>query len=154
MYRASDLDPNWRRFGNSVLSKNPIYDSMSLEKLQEIKAMVDLKSGSARKPDRDAKRLLMYVFTGTRGGFTRLHLIKILSDTPMNKNQLALEMGLDYKAIQHHLDALEKNNLVTKLGEKYGATFHLSNYLEANILALYDVVTKLERQLSRKIVYI
>ena len=127
---------------------------MSLEKLQEIKQMVDLKSRSARMPDRDAKRLLLYVFTGTRGGFTRLQMIKILSDQPMNKNQLAQEMGLDYKAIQHHLDALSKNNLVTKLGEKYGATFHLSNYLEANILALHDVITKLERQMNRKIVYI
>lgn len=127
---------------------------MSLEKLQEIKVMVQAKSGSARKPDRDAKRLLLYVFTGTRGGFTRLQLVKLLSDRPMNTNQLAQSMGLDYKAIQHHLDALTKNNLVTKIGEKYGATFHLSNYLETNILALDDVVDKLTRQMTRKIVYI
>lgn len=127
---------------------------MSLEKLQEIKEMVQKKSGSARTPDRDAKRLLLYVFTGTRGGFTRLQIINLLSETPMNKNQLAQTMNLDYKAIQHHLNALEKNNLVTKLGEKYGATFHLSNYLEANILALHTVIEKLERQMSRKIVYL
>lgn len=127
---------------------------MSLEKLQEIRTMVAQRSGSARKPDRDAKRLLLYVFTATRGGFTRLQLINLLSDTPMNKNQLAQVMGLDYKAVQHHLDALSKNNLVTKIGEKYGATYHLSNYLEANILALEDVVEKLQRQMSRKIVYI
>ncbi len=127
---------------------------MSLEKLQEIKEMVEKKSGSARTPDRDAKLLLLYVFTGTRGGFTRLQIINLLSETPMNKNQLAQIMNLDYKAIQHHLNALEKNNLVTKLGEKYGATFHLSNYLEANILALHFVIEKLERQMSRKIVYL
>jgi DNA-binding transcriptional ArsR family regulator len=127
---------------------------MSLEKLYEIKEMVDLKSRSGRTPDRDAKRLLLYVFTGTRGGFTRLQIIKFLSERPMNTNKLALEMGLDYKAIVHHINALAKNNLVTKVGEKYGATFHLSNYLEANILALYDVVIRLERQMSRKIVYI
>ena len=127
---------------------------MSLEQLDQIKEMVAKKSGSARKPDRDAKRLLLYVFTATRGGFTRLQLIKILSDQPMNANQLAQEMNLDYKAIAHHLNALAKNNLVTKLGEKYGATYHLSNYLEANILALDDVIIKLARQMSRKIVYI
>lgn len=127
---------------------------MSTETLLEIRAMVQQKSGSARAPDRDAKRLLMYVFTGTRGGYTRLKIIGLLSERPMNTNQLALEMDLDYKAIQHHLDTLEKNNLVTKLGEKYGATFHLSNYLETNILALDDVITKLERQLNRKIVYL
>ncbi|MEM3065134.1 MAG: hypothetical protein QW177_07165 [Candidatus Nitrosotenuis sp.] len=42
---------------------------------------------------------------------------------------------------------------MAKVGEKYGIMFHLSNYLEANILALDEVVTKIERQLSRKIVY-
>lgn len=127
---------------------------MSLEKLQEIKEMVEKKSRSARIPDRDTKLLLLYVFTGTRGGFTRLQIIHLLSETPMNKNKLAQIMNLDYKAIQHHLNSLEKNNLVAKLGEKYGATFHLSNYLEANILALHVVVEKLEKQMSRKIIYI
>lgn len=62
-------------------------------------------------------------------------------------------MCLDYKAIQHHLAVLEKNNLVTKVGERYGATFHLSNYLEANILALDDVAGRLERKMNSKKVY-
>lgn len=126
-----------------------------MEKLVEIRQMIKNRSTSAtRKPDRDARRLLLYVFTATRGGYTRLQIINLLSERPMNTNQLAFEMELDYKAVQHHLEVLGKNNLVTKLGEKYGATFHLSNYLEANILALDEVVTKLERQLSRKIVYL
>lgn len=117
--------------------------------------MIQTKSGSAtHKPDRDARRLLLYVFTGTRGGFMRLQIIKCLSEKPMNTNQLAYEIGIDYKAAKHHLTVLEKNNLVTKIGTKYGVTFHLSNYLEANILALDEVAIKLERQLSRKIVYI
>ena len=123
--------------------------------LVEIRQMIQEKSGSAtRKPDRDARRLLLYVFTATRGGYTRIQIIRHLSEKPMNTNQLASEIGLDYKAIQHHIGVLEKNNLVTKIGAKYGATFHLSNYLEANILALDEVATKLERQLSRKIVYL
>lgn len=127
---------------------------MSLE-LVEIRQMIQARSGSvSRKPDRDARRLLLYVFTAMRGGFTRLQIIKLLSERPLNTNQLASEMGFDYKAIQHHLGILEKNNLVTKIGEKYGATFHLSNYLEANILALNEVATKLEQQMSRKIVYL
>lgn len=128
---------------------------MSMEKLIEIRETIQKKSGSvARKPDRDARRLLLYVFTGTRGGFTRLHILALLCKRPMNTNHLALEMGLDYKAIQHHLRALEQNNLVTKAGQKYGAVFYLSNYLEANILALDEVIRKLEQQLNRKIVYL
>ena len=117
-------------------------------KLVEIRELVRERSAAlTRAPDRDARRLLMYVFTGTRGGYTRLRIILLLSERPFNTNQLASEMGLDYKAIQHHLGVLEKNNLVTKVGEKYGATFHLSNYLEANILALDDVATRLERKM-------
>ena len=126
-----------------------------MEKLVEIRQMIRNRSiSTTHKPDRDVRRLLLYVFTATRGGHTRLQMINLLSERPMNTNQLALDMELDYKAVQHHLEVLAKNNLVTKLGEKYGATFHLSNYLEANILALDDVVTKLERQLNRRIVYL
>lgn len=128
---------------------------MSMEKLVEIKETIRQKSESAvRKPDRDAQRLLLYVFTGTRGGFTRLHILALLCKRPMNTNNLALETGLDYKAVQHHLRALEQNNLVTKADRKYGAPFYLSNYLEANVLALDAVMQKLERQLNRKIVYL
>lgn len=127
---------------------------MSAENLVQIRNMIQSKSGSVtHKPDRDAKRLLLYMFTGTRGGFTRLRIIHLLSKTPMNINQISVEMGLDYKAIQHHISSLERNNLVDRIGERYGVLFCLSNYLEANILALNDVVQKLERQQNRKIVY-
>ncbi|HEY8110712.1 MAG TPA: winged helix-turn-helix domain-containing protein [Candidatus Nitrosotenuis sp.] len=122
--------------------------------LVEIRKLVRRSATVSHRPDRDARRLLLYVFTGTRGGYTRLRIISLLSDRPFNTNQLASEMNMDYKAIQHHLNVLEKNNLVTRLGEKYGALFHLSNYLEANILALDDVVTKLEQKLNAKKVYL
>lgn len=123
--------------------------------LVEIRKLVRQRSAAVlHKPDRDARRLLLYVFAGTRGGYTRLKIISLLSDRPFNTNQIASEMSMDYKAIQHHLDVLEKNNLVSKMGEKYGTLFHLSNYLEANILALDEVATKLERKLNAKKVYL
>lgn len=123
--------------------------------LVEIRKLVMQRSAAVlHKPDRDARRLLLYVFAGTRGGYTRLKIISLLSDRPFNTNQIASEMSMDYKAIQHHLDVLEKNNLVSKMGEKYGTLFHLSNYLEANILALDEVATKLERKLNAKKVYL
>jgi len=127
---------------------------MSMESLVEIRQMIQRSALNARAPDRDAQRLLLYVFTTTRGGFTRLQMILRLSEMPMNTNQLAHRMGLDYKAAQHHLAALEKNNLVAKMGQRYGAVFRLSNYLEANILALDLVVSSLERQMSKKKVYL
>ncbi|MEM3065135.1 MAG: hypothetical protein QW177_07170 [Candidatus Nitrosotenuis sp.] len=63
-----------------------------MEKILEIRQMIQSKSASARKPDRDARRLLLYVFTARRGGYTRLQIISHLSERPMNTNQLALEM--------------------------------------------------------------
>ncbi len=107
-----------------------------------------------RKPDKQTRNLLLYLFTSTRGGFTRLRIIMHLLDQPYNTHQLSKELHLDYKAIQHHMKVLEKNNMVSKIGEKYGAIFHLSNFLEINISALDEAIDKLERKMNHKKVYL
>ena len=91
------------------------------------------------------KRLLWFVFAGSKGGLNRMRLISTIRKTPLNTNQLAKELGLDYKAIQHHIGVLEKNNLITRVGDKYGATFFISTFLEVNIEAFDEIVTKLEK---------
>jgi len=124
------------------------------KQLLEFKNLVKSKSELGnRKPDRDARKLLLYLFTGTKGGYTRLKIIMSLEERPSNTHQLSKELGFDYKAIQHHMRVLEKNNLVTKVGEKYGAIFHLSNFLEVNIGALGEVIDRLERKMNTKKVY-
>ena len=80
--------------------------------------------------DPDAKRLLWFVFAASRGGLNRLKIISKLKENPLNTNQLAKEMGLDYKAIQHHVRVLEKNNMITKVGEKYGIHFSFPPFLK------------------------
>ena len=107
-----------------------------------------------RKPDKQTRKLLFYLFTSTRGGFTRLRIIMSLLDKPYNTHQLSQELGLDYKAVQHHMKVLEKNNMISKIGEKYGAIFHLSNFLEMNISALDEAIDKLDRKMNHKKVYI
>lgn len=92
-----------------------------------------------------AKRLLWFVFTGSKGGLNRIRLISAIKKTPLNANQLAKELGLDYKAIQHHVNVLEKNNLITRVGEKYGAIFFISTFLEVNLETFDEIVTKLEQ---------
>ncbi|VVC05728.1 Bacterial regulatory protein, arsR family [uncultured archaeon] len=92
-----------------------------------------------------AKRLLWFVFTGSKGGLNRIRLISVIRKTPLNANQLAKELGLDYKAIQHHVNVLEKNNLITRVGEKYGSTFFISTFLEVNLETFDEIVTKLEQ---------
>lgn len=123
--------------------------------LLEFKEILRSKEVSThRKPDKQTRKLLLYLFTSTRGGFTRLRIIMRLLDQPYNTHQLAKELDLDYKAIQHHMKVLEKNNMVSRIGEKYGAIFHLSNFLEVNIIALDEAIDKLDRKLNHKKVYI
>ncbi len=96
-------------------------------------------------PDPYIKRLLWFVFMGSKGGLNRIRLISLIRDRPLNANQLAKEMNLDYKAIQHHIGVLEKNNMITRVGDKYGAVFFLSTFLEVNLEAFDEIVRKLEK---------
>jgi DNA-binding transcriptional ArsR family regulator len=95
--------------------------------------------------DPNTKRLLWYLFAGTKGGQNRIKIIDLLREQPYNINKLAEYLGLDYKAVQHHINVLEKNNLVSKIGEKYGVLYFISNYLEINIQAFNEVKSKIKR---------
>ena len=123
--------------------------------LLEFREIIRSKQVSTqKKPDKQTRKLLLYLFTSTRGGLTRLRIVMHLLDQPYNTHQLTKELGLDYKAVQHHMKVLEKNNMVLKIGEKYGAIFHLSNFLEINISTLDEAIEKLDRKLNHKKVYI
>jgi predicted transcriptional regulator len=87
-----------------------------------------------------AKNLLFYVFSGSRGSDNRIRIMDSLKKLPKNVNQLANELELNYRAIQHHIEVLEKNNMITKVGDKYGANYFPSVFFEANI-ATYDEIT-------------
>ena len=96
-------------------------------------------------PDPNARRLLWYLFAGSKGGDNRIRIIELLSKRPYNINQLAEVLGLDYKAIRHHIMVLEKNNLVSKMGQKYGVLYFVSNYLEANIESFNEIRSKIQK---------
>jgi DNA-binding transcriptional ArsR family regulator len=96
-------------------------------------------------PDPNAKRLLWYLFGGSKGGENRIRIIDMLKEQPRNINQLAESLNLDYKAVQHHISVLEKNNLITRVGEKYGVLYFISNYLEYNIEAYNEVKSKVRK---------
>ena len=100
-------------------------------------------------PDPEAKRLLWYLFAGSRGGENRIRIINLLKEHPYNMNQLADAMSIDYKAVQHHINVLEKNNMVSKAGEKYGVLYFVSNYLEANMEAFNEVKAAIEKKTNR-----
>jgi len=92
------------------------------------------------------KALLWYLFVGTKGGQTRVRIISQLRNKPSNKNQLAKDLGMDYKGIEHHIKVLEENNLVSKIGSNYGTTFFVSELFENEALVFDEIITKINSQ--------
>jgi DNA-binding transcriptional ArsR family regulator len=97
-------------------------------------------------PHPEIRRLLWYLFAGSRGGENRIRIVDALKERPKNMNQLADILGIDYKAVQHHIGVLEKNNMVTKSGEKYGVLYFISNFLEANLDSYTEVRSAIDKK--------
>jgi len=98
--------------------------------------------------DPAARRLLWYLFAGSKGGENRIKIINLLQDTPLNINRMAEVLNLDYKAVQHHVDVLQKNNLVSRMGEKYGIMYFVSNYIKSNMDTFKEIVNKINKSKS------
>jgi len=92
----------------------------------------------------ETKRLFWFIFAATRGGMNRIRIISHLRNMPTNTHKLAKAMGLDYKAVQHHLRTLERNNLVTKVGSNYGVTYFPSVLFEDGEVIFDEIVAKLK----------
>ncbi len=89
--------------------------------------------------DQDLKRILWYVLGGARGGENRAKMIHELSVRPLNLNQLAERLGVDYRTVMHHADVLKANSLVVTQGEKYGAMYFLSPRLQASFTLFTEI---------------
>lgn len=98
--------------------------------------------------DPELRRLLWFLLGGSRGGVNRARIIDRLRSKPSNQNQLAVDLGLQYKAIQHHVKILLRNSLIVGTGEKYGVTYSLTPWLEARIEVFTEVCKKLRIELA------
>ena len=81
--------------------------------------------------DPSFKRMMVYVFVGTRGGQNRARIVELLRTEPTNPNKISEKLGLDYKTVQHHIKLLEENGvIVASSKETYGAVYFLTPYFE------------------------
>ena len=96
------------------------------------------------------KIVFCFLFVGSRGGPSRIRIMSALRKRPSNRNQLATELGIDYKAIQQHLKFLEKNYLVIKTGNRYGLTYCVSSLFENNEFVFDEIVAKLNKVSDKK----
>ena len=93
--------------------------------------------------DPELRRLLWFLLGGSRGGTNRARVIGRLHEKPSNQNQLAGDLGLQYKAVQHHVKVLLRNSLILGTGERYGMTYSLSPWMEAKYDTFLEVCRKL-----------
>ncbi len=90
------------------------------------------------------KMLFWCLFVGSRGAATRIRIMSMLRKRPINRNQLAKELGIDYKRIQHHIKVLEKNNLVKKTGHQYSMAYYVSELFMHNEIVFDEIRDKLK----------
>ncbi len=91
------------------------------------------------------KTMFCILFVSSRGAATRVKIMTVLRKGPSNKNQLSVELGMDYKNIQHHIKILEKNNLVKKIGKHYAVKYYVLTLFENNEFVFDEIVEKLKK---------
>ena len=101
-------------------------------------------------PSRTFKHLLLWLFTGTRGGANRGRIIEAIRDQPMNTNQLRILLDLDYRTVKHHLDVLEDNDLITPMGNGYGKMYFVSQRLLESMGDFDEIWSGVKEKLERK----
>jgi len=88
------------------------------------------------------KMLFWRVFAGSKGCVNRVKIILELKEKPLNTNQLSVQLRLDYKVVERHLQVLEKYELVIKASDGYGTIYLLSTLVESNLNLFDEVYSK------------
>lgn len=94
--------------------------------------------------------VLGWLIAGSRGGIMRARIIMALREAPMNANQLANLLGVDYRTIRHHLEVLEKNKIITSAGDRYAVTYFLSPEMEENYVVFEEIWKKIGKKEKRR----
>jgi len=92
----------------------------------------------------ETKKLFWLLFAGSVGAKNRIRIMAVLRKRPSNRNQLSTELGMEYKAIQHHMEVLEKNNLVKKTEHQYSMPYYISELFMHNEIVFDEIRHKLK----------
>ncbi|MGP8056359.1 MAG: winged helix-turn-helix domain-containing protein [Nitrososphaerales archaeon] len=104
---------------------------------------IQLLEGIQRPLDMDAfDRLLWWLFAGSVGAQSRILILFALKAQPLNAQQLAEQLKLDYTTVRHHLSVLEKNRILITEGEKYGKVYFITDIMESHWADLEAIIEK------------
>ena len=93
--------------------------------------------------DPELRRTLWFLLGGKRGGENRARIIWSLRRRPSNINQLATELGLQYKAVQHHIRILVGSSLLAASGEGYGTVYLPTQWFDHHFEMFEQICVKL-----------
>lgn len=90
--------------------------------------------------------VLWYVLASSRGGPSRVRIIRALDERPRNANELADAVDLDYTTVRHHLDVLMENKIVTRSGDEYAAVYLFTDQVETHWDTVEDILETVDPQ--------
>lgn len=76
--------------------------------------------------------VLWHLLASSRGGPSRVRILRAIDERPRNANQLAEALDLDYTTVRHHLDRLVENNVVRATDNDYGAVYLITDRARRN----------------------
>lgn len=76
--------------------------------------------------------VLWYLLASSRGGPTRVRILRAIEERPRNANQLADVLDLDYTTVRHHLDVLMENNVLDRSGDEYAAVYLFTDQVQTH----------------------
>ncbi len=90
--------------------------------------------------DPSFRRMMVYIFVGSRGGQNRARIVDMLRGDPSNPNKISEKLQLDYKTVQHHIRMLEQNGVIVASSKgSYGAVYFLTPYFEKH----FDIISRM-----------
>jgi len=97
-------------------------------------------AGSVLPEDVPYRRMLHYLFFASRGGSMRWRVVESVAAAPRNMNQLAEDLKVNYKTVQHHVRILKENDvLVASKAGSYGAVYFLTSRMESNLAVFREI---------------
>lgn len=79
----------------------------------------------------------------SRGGVTRARILLLIRGEPLNTNQIAKRLGLNYRSVTHHINILVKNGLIMRIGKGYGSPFILTREAEEHWDIVYESICRI-----------
>ena len=71
-------------------------------------------------------RLLYWLLDASRGGPTRVKILRNLVKKPSNLRQLSISVNLDYKTVQGHIELLIENGIIETPKKGYGSIYFIN----------------------------